>query len=257
MPVNKVIFGDQVIIDITDTTVTPTAVASGQYFYDKTGTKVQGIGSALGHTTEVLANGGTAHYISGVDLGEDTVSADNLLSGYTAHDKDGNSVVGTASAGQSSYILLTSAEMEVIATGSTETNVDSILISSNYFWNNSNMLYIKIRDKAGPRQGYYFGADYFINFEQTNPGSGTLSEKMGTLYKTNSTGVIISTRTAINYGVFVKSVVSSGYSSGYSTGSINIYKRYSSSYTGTVNGTFKIDIYALNWPDGISPFINT
>ncbi len=32
-----------------------------------------------------------------VDLTEDTVSADNLLSGYTAHDKSGKAVTGTLS----------------------------------------------------------------------------------------------------------------------------------------------------------------
>ena len=29
-----------------------------------------------------------------IDLTEDTVSADKLLSGYTAHGKDGNSIIG-------------------------------------------------------------------------------------------------------------------------------------------------------------------
>ena len=95
MAINKVIYGNQTLIDITDTTATATSVEQGQYFYDKTGTKKVGIGSALGHTTRLLPNGGTAHYITGVDLGNDTLYAGALASGYVGHDSNGNSITGT------------------------------------------------------------------------------------------------------------------------------------------------------------------
>lgn len=39
-------------------------------------------------------HGGTVKNIVAVDLSEDTVDAEHLASGYTAHDKDGNAVVG-------------------------------------------------------------------------------------------------------------------------------------------------------------------
>lgn len=95
MAISKVIYGNQTLIDITDTDATATTVQAGRKFYNGAGEAVTGIGSALGHETEVLANGGIAHYITGVDLGGDTVDASHLYSGYTAHGEDGSVITGT------------------------------------------------------------------------------------------------------------------------------------------------------------------
>ena len=95
MAISKVIYGNQTLIDITDTDATATTVQAGRKFYNGAGEAVTGIGSALGHYTEVLANGGIAHYITGVDLGGDTVDASHLYRGYTAHAEDGTVITGT------------------------------------------------------------------------------------------------------------------------------------------------------------------
>ena len=57
MAISKVIYGNQTLIDITDTDATATTVQAGRKFYNGAGEAVTGIGSALGHETEVLANG--------------------------------------------------------------------------------------------------------------------------------------------------------------------------------------------------------
>ena len=95
MPISKVVFGNDTIIDITDTTAGATSVASGRFFYDSAGTKVEGIGSALGDEVVGLSAGGSAHFITGVDLTDDTVDASHLYTGYTAHDKNGIAITGT------------------------------------------------------------------------------------------------------------------------------------------------------------------
>ena len=45
MPISKVVYGNQVVIDITDTTATPSDVMYGKYFYMPDGSRVEGTGS--------------------------------------------------------------------------------------------------------------------------------------------------------------------------------------------------------------------
>lgn len=112
-----------VLIDLTDTTATAEDVLAGKYFYNAAGVKTEGIGSGTSDpyvivTGEPDAAGGKVLYINGavnetvtadtaggdidnisatvlIDLSDDTVKADKLLSGYTAHDSMGRSITGT------------------------------------------------------------------------------------------------------------------------------------------------------------------
>lgn len=105
MAVNKVIKSDgTTIIDITGTTATPSDVVEGKRFFaadgtEQTGTAVMGGGSAISVVDTTDSHGGTIRTITAVDLSADTVTAATLLQGYTAHDRLGNAVVGTASGG--------------------------------------------------------------------------------------------------------------------------------------------------------------
>lgn len=60
---------------------------------------VSGGAGAFVDTVEQLAGGGDHHIITGVDISSDTVTAEHLEQGYTAHDSSGNAVVGTLVAG--------------------------------------------------------------------------------------------------------------------------------------------------------------
>ena len=59
----------------------------------------QGGGSAITVTEEEDVHGGTIKHITAVDLSADTVTADHLETGYTAHDRFGNPVAGRMSPG--------------------------------------------------------------------------------------------------------------------------------------------------------------
>ena len=105
MAVNKVIKSDgTTLIDITGTTATASDVAEGKVFYgangtQQTGTAVMGGGSAISVVDTTDSHGGTIRTITAVDLSADTVTAATLLQGYTAHDRLGNAITGTASGG--------------------------------------------------------------------------------------------------------------------------------------------------------------
>lgn len=68
MPISKVVYGNQVVIDITDTTATPSDVMYGKYFYMPDGSRVEGTGSGGGGVVVVETtdeHGGTIVDITG------------------------------------------------------------------------------------------------------------------------------------------------------------------------------------------------
>lgn len=151
MAVNKVIKSDgTTLIDITGTTATPSDVVEGKKFYaadgtEQIGTAVLGGGSAISVVDTTDSHGGTIRTITAVDLSGDTVTAATLLRGYTAHDRLGNPITGTASGGGSvslqtkskTYTPTESQQAETITAdsnydGLSQVNVTVNAISSTY-----------------------------------------------------------------------------------------------------------------------------
>lgn len=85
--------------DVSDTTASASDVAQGKYFYNSSGVYTQGTASGGGAAVVVTetpdTGGGTVKEITAVDISNDTVDAAHLLSGYTAHDHNGNAVTGS------------------------------------------------------------------------------------------------------------------------------------------------------------------
>lgn len=76
MAINRVDYGEDTLIDISDSTVTPEYLRTGRVAYDKKGNRITGTFTPL-------------------DMSDATVTADKLLAGTVAYDKNGNRIVGT------------------------------------------------------------------------------------------------------------------------------------------------------------------
>lgn len=100
MAINKVVYGSTVLVDLTADTVTPSALLEGYTAHKANGEIITGTfspegGSAIVVTEEPDEHGGIIKHITAVDLSNDTITAEALLNGYTAHDRQGQAIVGT------------------------------------------------------------------------------------------------------------------------------------------------------------------
>lgn len=152
--------------------------------------------------------------------------------------------VNVSGGGGSSYTLLVSKELTVSQTSTTATSKLDIALPNGRFTNA--ILYVRIRDKAGKRNGYFYGSDNFVVDIVKANGSGAQTFIPKVCYGISSSGSYSSTTssnaytTSGGYGVYVNTVNDSN--------GVRIYARYNSSL-GTINGTFTIDVYSLKWPD--------
>lgn len=205
-----------------------------------------------------------------IDLTADTVTADKLMEGYTAHDRSGALITGTATGGGggsvtqdqdgyivlpstggggggSSYTLLGTEEVTVSTTTTSTTDIDDSTITISRQSNTDKILLIQVRDKAGKRNGYFYGTDMY--WMQPSGGSVSNNYRLSVVYITNSSGNVVISSTS-QYGVFSKSPPT------FSTGSVTLSMcaRYNASYSTTIDGTYVVNVYDLDYPNGNSPF---
>lgn len=191
------------------------------------------------------AGGGTADF---TDVSSTTAVASDVANGKVFFLADGTQATGSASGGGggSSYTLLGSAEIAVNTTSTTAGDAGTISCGSAAF-TSAKMIYVRVRDKAGKRSGYFFGSDaFFINRNPYASSTTTFSSPLVCYMRNSSSNSLNATMATSGYGVWGYSISSNG--------TVTIRRRYNSSNTGTINGTFKCEVYALDWPDNISPF---
>lgn len=110
-------------------------------------------------------------------------------------------------------------------------------------WTSDKILYVRVRDTAGKRNNYYYGTDAF--FYNVIPKNGESTSSISTfirfVIKVSSSGTFqTSAGSSSVYGICPMTV--------YKDGRIQIQERYNSNTSGTINGTYKVEVYLLDPP---------
>lgn len=188
---NRVVYGNTVVMDITDTTATASDVASGKIFYDRSGARI----------------------------------------------------TGTSSGGGSEPILLSSTMVTANTTSTSATTLTTISLGASA-WTSEKILYVKIRDTAGQRNGYFYGSDiFYFNYLATDGATGNSnSVALRNLYSKTTSGAWYqyNPATSTGYGVYSAGLTKAGV--------LTISARYNATYSKTINGTYQIDVYLVDYP---------
>lgn len=187
--------------------------------------------------------GGTAKF---TDASPATAVESDVAAGKTFVGSDGELKTGSASGG-SSYTLIDEFDVEANTTSTSAGN----LISKTYsgLYRSDKIVYVRVRDKAGKRAGYFYGSDtYFMNYQKANGSTSALTYAARLIhrYSTSSQWSTYIGATSNGYGVYGYDISSAG--------RLRIYQRYNSNYSLTINGTYHVEVYLLDWPDGVSVF---
>lgn len=190
--------------------------------------------------------GGTASF---VDVTDTTAAAADVASGKYFYTAAGVRTQGTSSGGGgSNWTKIATQEFTVNTTSTSNASVGDITLTLSDYNDKNKIVWVHIRDKAGKRNGYFYGSDtVFISYQLANNNTNSLSIRPVMHFRVSSDGTY--TGTASAYGVYAYSL---NYTS--SNHYVRIYRRYSSSTTLTINGTYVCDVYVLTTPSGFTLF---
>ena len=178
-------------------------------------------------------------------VSQTNLEAANIKSGTTVSISNGNgniwSVTGTyTGGGGTGWTNISSTELAVNTTSTSAASAGTVALGSSAFTADK-IIYVRIRDKSGARNGYFYGSDtFFMNWQKANGATTTLSVVAQEYYRYNNSAI---TGAAGAYGVYGYSINSSG--------TLTIRRRYNSTNTLTINSTYTIDVYTIDPPKAL------
>lgn len=195
-------------------------------------------GASYSNVPSVLlpkTGGGTASF---VDVTDTTAAAADVASGKYFYTSAGVRTAGTSSGGSGGLTLVASESVTTSTTSTTASTVQTWNTGHSEIWQSQKVIFVKIRDHAGKRSGYFFGSDnYFVPLQPINGSTGTSStNRVGYCYCYDGNTPWKSSTSS--YGVFADTI--------YSDGRLRIRQRYNSSSSLTVNGTYDIEVYLID-----------
>ena len=198
----------------------------------------------------------TTGYITGGTLTGSTVtvSASELVSGSETKTANGTYDVTNLAelvvnvSGGSSYSQIGSDRYTVSTTSTSAGSVATLTMDNarQAFLDPTKTIYVRIRDINGARAGYFFGSDCYIIYNGT---SWSFSKNIFR-YTTDSAFAVFQATGTGGYGVYVYAV-----STGSTSAGVRIYRRYSSTYSLTINSDYQVDVYVLSGPNNKGPFV--
>lgn len=191
--------------------------------------------------------GGTATF-DDTTISSNAAAASDIASGKLAY-VNGSLITGTASGGGgSNWTKIATTEYTVNTTTTSNKSVGNIELTLSDYNDPQTVLWVHIRDKAGKRTGYFYGSDtMFFHYQLATGNTNSLSTRPVAVFRASSaTDYALATSA---YGLFAYRLY---YTS--SSHYVQIYSRYNSSSSGTINGTYKCDVYKLTMPSGMTLF---
>lgn len=144
----------------------------------------------------------------------------------------------------SSWKLLGSTQVTTSSTSTTATSIGTITLPEA--WDANRIILVRVRDQAGKRAGYFYGSDaFFMNYQAASGGTSTITYAGRLIHRYTTGGQYVSYvgATDTGYGVYGYSISSAGV--------VSIYRRYNSNYSLTINGTYTVEVWALDYvPSG-------
>lgn len=237
-------------IDLSGDTITPSDLKSGVKAHNSEGTQITGSMVDNGAVIETINTKDDEYTIpEGYHNGNGKVSIDStekakIIPENIKKDVSILGITGTLKGGYG-YTKLGEGEVTVNTSSTAQTQQLAIQCGEEAY-TQDRMIYVRIRDKAGKRPGYFLGTDNF--FFNSRKASGTTHDcdhcARVLYYRTTYSSYYAYTRDP--YGIYAYSISKEG--------EVRIYSKYSSGYSGIIDGTYKVEVYALDYPDGISPF---
>lgn len=151
-----------------------------------------------------------------------------------------------ASSGSSSWTKVAETSYQVSTIITSASTVETWETGHSELWTSAKWVYVRVRDTAGKRAGYFYGSDQFFVVTSTTSESVTVSGRFYIRYNSKGTYSTSGTSGTTGYGVYADTL--------YSDGSIRIQKRYGSGSSLTINGTYKVEVYLLDPPTGAPIF---
>jgi hypothetical protein len=188
--------------------------------------------------------GGSATLITKTITANGTYSAsDDSADGYSSV------TVNVPSSAASSWTKVAETTYQVSTTSTSASTVATWATGHSEIWTSDKIVYVRVRDTAGKRAGYFYGSDNFLVNVIPLLGTTTSTATMvryAITYTSDSKYRVIASNGTTGYGVYAETV--------YNDGRLRIRQRYHSNSSLTIDGTYKVEVYLLDPAGGVPIF---